>query len=389
MEPPKVAQKSDPPTDEAHKTEVEVPDQSPKSKDLVEPPHSRSRHFSEFEIDAKFIPLPVDEDVDVARHRAGSLEFSHEEASPNHPSKAHDATKETHAGRKPHTLKERFAEVGLMKRYQEIDQLFRNNVRWYESKTATDPDYFLRLKDIQKPDFLWIGCADSRVPANEIVGLEPGEIFVTRNIGNLVLASDLSMVSVVEFAVSYLKVKHIIVCGHYGCSGVKYAFKCTDAGLLNPWITTIRENYRHNRHKIEAEETEEARIRRFVEYNVIEGCMTLMKMATIQKAFAENRFPVIHACVYDLSNGRLINLNIDFIERMKTYGDIYNFGFEKKHEPANKEHPGVHGVHGGHGTTGAHGTHDTHGTHGTHGTHETHGTHGDHGCHGGLAKHDH
>ena len=226
---------------------------------------------------------------------------------------------------------EEFEEMGMKNRYLEMEKLFVNNIAWSEQKIKSDPDYFLRLKDIQTPDYLWIGCADSRVPANEILGLEPGEIFVHRNIANLVMLNDLSCVSVVEFAVNFLKVKHIIVCGHFGCSGIKYAYHSTDAGLLNPWITSIKENYRHNRKEIDAEATEEERIKRFVEYNVIEGCMTLMKMHSIQKSFAQNKYPVVHACVYDLSNGKLINLNIDFIERMKGYGGLYNYGYGAKH----------------------------------------------------------
>lgn len=225
------------------------------------------------------------------------------------------------------TIKEKFKNRGMSSRYSEMEKLFRNNINWAKSKINQDPNYFLRLKDIQQPQFLWIGCADSRVPANEIIGLEPGEVFVHRNIANLVLASDLSLISCVEFAVNYLKVKHIIVCGHYGCSGIKYAYQCADVGLLNPWLTSIKENYRHNRKEIEEMATEEAKLKKFAEYNVIEGCMSLMKMHTIQRSFAMNKYPVIHACIYDISNGRLVNLDIDFIDRMAGYGSVFSFGF--------------------------------------------------------------
>lgn len=223
-----------------------------------------------------------------------------------------------------------FTKKGLKNRYEEWEKIFVNNKIWAQSKIDKDPNYFTRLVDIQKPDFLWIGCSDSRVPANEILGLEPGEIFVHRNIANLVLSNDLNLLSVVEFAVRILKVKHIIVCGHYGCSGVKYAYQSNDAGMLNPWITSIKDHYRHHRQELNAIEDEKERIKKYIEYNVIEGCLTLMKFCAIQKSYAEENYPIIHACVYDLSNGRLIDLDIDFINRMEAFEDIYSFKFEKK-----------------------------------------------------------
>jgi carbonic anhydrase len=311
MEPPKLAQHSPSPTPAELVTNVKAQDVPPKADEVHKQPldalPTEERSPSPPGLVQKVILLRDDK--------------SHTPCCPDDKDDEPEIPKTT--------LKQSFEEHGIIQRFKEIDQLFRNNVIWAKSKIEKDPDYFIRLKDIQRPDFLWIGCADSRVPANEIVGLEPGEIFVHRNIGNLVLSSDLSLISCVEFAVTYLNVKHIIVCGHFGCSGVKYAYQSADVGLLNPWLTSIKENYRHNRKVIEAQPTEEERIAKFVEYNVIEGCMTLMKMATIQKAFAQNKFPVIHACVYDLGNGKLINLNIDFIQRMKDYGGIYNFGFKK------------------------------------------------------------
>lgn len=332
MDPPKLAQHSDPQTPADDKKKVTATDAPHKAEEINMPPHevppqqpTDKKPANPSNILQKKIPIRNEEDHDPESPRGRSA-VRKLKGSPGRPSE--DDTKANQM-----TLKQQFSEVGLTKQYEEIDQLFRNNLKWAESKIQSNPDYFMRLKDIQKPDFLWIGCADSRVPANEIVGLEPGEIFVHRNIGNLCLSSDLSLVSVVEFAVAILKVKHIIVCGHFGCSGIKYAYHSTDAGLLNPWLTSIKENYRHNRKEIEAEETEEARIAKFVEYNVIEGCMTIMKMATIQKSFAQNKYPIVHACVYDLSNGKLINLNIDFIDRMKDYGHIYNFGFAKDNSP--------------------------------------------------------
>ena len=222
---------------------------------------------------------------------------------------------------------ETFKEIGIENRFEEMKRLFKNNRIWAQAKTDMDPDYFYRLKDIQKPEFLWIGCSDSRVPANEIVGLEPGEVFVHRNIANLIVCNDLSLISVVEFAVNVLNVKHIIVCGHFGCSGVKYAEINANAGLLNPWITCIKDNYRTHRHELDKIKDEKERIDKLVEFNVIEGCMTLMKMATIQKSFAENKFPIVHACIYDISNGKLKDLNIDFIEKMDEMKNIYQYKF--------------------------------------------------------------
>lgn len=225
--------------------------------------------------------------------------------------------------------RDQFKKFGIEKRFLEMQKIFENNRVWSQTMIDRDPNYFIRLKDIQEPDYLWIGCSDSRVPANEIVGLAPGEIFVHRNIGNLIISSDLNLISVVEFAVSILKVKHIIVCGHFGCSGVKYAYHSADAGMLNPWITNIKDHYRHHRHELDKIKDEKERINKFVEYNVIEGCLTLMKMYTIQKSFAQNRFPIVHACVYDLSNGKLIDLNIDFIDKMAKLGSIYSYKFEE------------------------------------------------------------
>lgn len=261
--------------------------------------------------------------------RKSSYDYTHEEDdrddepySPSHANRRESKHRKT-------TL-EQYKELGIEARFEEWNKIFLNNKKWAQEKIDKDPNYFLRLVDVQKPDYLWIGCSDSRVPANEIVGLEPGEIFVHRNIANLIISSDLNLLSVVEFAVSILKVKHIIVCGHYGCSGVKYASHSTDAGMLNPWITSIKDHYRHHRHELDDIKDEKSRINKFVEYNVIEGCLTLMKFCSIQKSFAENRYPIVHACVYDLSNGRLIDLDIDFIERMDKLGSIYSYNFAKK-----------------------------------------------------------
>jgi carbonic anhydrase len=211
----------------------------------------------------------------------------------------------------------------LKTRMVEWERIFENNKKWATAKVEQDPEYFKRLCNIQTPEFLWIGCADSRVPANEIVGLQPGEIFVHRNIANLVVATDINAQSVIEYAVRTLKVKHIIVCGHYGCAGVNFALETRDAGFLNPWITHIRDVYGMHKAKLDKLESQEERLKRLVEFNVIESCMTLMKNFTIQESYHNLGFPIVHACVYDLSNGIMQDLEIDFVERMKKFKNVY------------------------------------------------------------------
>jgi len=208
-------------------------------------------------------------------------------------------------------------------RMVEWERIFENNKQWAREKVDKDPEYFKRLCNIQSPEFLWIGCADSRVPANEIIGLQPGEIFVHRNIANLVIATDINAQSVIEYAVRALKVKHIIVCGHYGCAGVNFALETRDAGFLNPWITHIRDVYGMHKTKLDKIENKEERLKRLVEFNVTESCMTLMKNFTIQESYHNLGFPIVHACVYDLSNGIMQDLEIDFVERMKKFKSVY------------------------------------------------------------------
>jgi carbonic anhydrase len=212
---------------------------------------------------------------------------------------------------------------GMESRAVEWETLFTNNLKWAAEKVSTDPGYFVRLSLIQKPEFFWIGCADSRVPANEIIGLQPGEIFVHRNIANLVISTDINCQSVVEYAVRHLQVKHIIVCGHYGCAGVKLAFEAEEAGFLNPWITHIRDTYRIHFKELSKIKPRSLRLKKLVEYNIIESCMTLMKNFTIQESYVNHKLPVIHACVYDLTNGILQDLEICFVERMREFEEIY------------------------------------------------------------------
>jgi carbonic anhydrase len=190
-----------------------------------------------------------------------------------------------------------------MKQYE---KLLLENKAWAAEAVEEDPDFFKRLENIQKPDFLWIGCSDSRVPANEITNTQPGEIFVHRNIANMVVHTDLNLLSVLEYAVVHLKVKHIIVCGHYGCGGVKAAMTNHNFGIINKWLRNIKDVYRIHREEINAIPDEDKRTNRLVELNVIEGVMNLAKTSIIQKAWKYNQQPHLHGWVYGLKDG-LIN----------------------------------------------------------------------------------
>ncbi len=187
-----------------------------------------------------------------------------------------------------------------MKQYE---KLLLENKAWAAETVEEDPEFFKRLENIQRPDFLWIGCSDSRVPANEITNTQPGEIFVHRNIANMVVHTDLNLLSVLEYAVVHLKVKHVIVCGHYGCGGVKAAMTQHNFGIINKWLRNIKDVYRFHRDEIDAIPDEEQRTNRLIELNVIEGVMNLAKTSIIQKAWKYNQQPHLHGWVYGLKDG--------------------------------------------------------------------------------------
>ena len=187
-----------------------------------------------------------------------------------------------------------------MKAYE---KLLLENKAWASEKVADDPDYFNRLADIQTPEFLWIGCSDSRVPANEITGTQPGEIFVHRNVANMVVHTDLNLLTVLEYAVHHLKVKHVIVCGHYGCGGVKASMTQHNFGIINKWLRNIKDVYRYHRDEIDSIKDEESRVNRMVELNVQEQVMNLAKTSIIQKAWKQNQSPHLHGWVYGLKDG--------------------------------------------------------------------------------------
>jgi carbonic anhydrase len=184
------------------------------------------------------------------------------------------------------------------------EKLLLGNKAWSSEKILADPNFFNRLEHLQKPEFLWIGCSDSRVPANEITGTQPGEIFVHRNIANLVVHTDVNLSSVLEFAISHLKIKHIIVCGHYGCGGINAAMNNHDyRTVLNKWLRNIKDVYRLYRQEIDAIQDQEARSRRLVELNVKEQVMNLAKTSLVQKAWKHENRPFLHGWVYGLHDG--------------------------------------------------------------------------------------
>lgn len=187
---------------------------------------------------------------------------------------------------------------------QSYEKLLLENKAWATERTESDPGYFERLSKLQTPEFLWIGCSDSRVPANEITGTQPGEIFVHRNVANLVIHTDVNLLSVLDYAVTHLKVRHIIVCGHYGCGGVKAALTQHDFKyVLNMWLRNIKDVYRLHRDELDAITEEEKKCDRLVELNVQEQVMHLAKTSIIQRAWKQSQTPHLHGWVYGLKNG--------------------------------------------------------------------------------------
>ncbi len=204
-----------------------------------------------------------------------------------------------------------------------LDRVFENNEVWIKEKLSVNPKYFDELGEGQNPELLFIGCSDSRVTAEELMGLGPGEAFVHRNIANMVSGTDLNVMSVVEYAVVHLKVNHVVVCGHYACGGVKAAMQSADLGILNPWLRNIRDVYRLHKNKLNAIASEEDRYDRLVELNVQEQCVNLIKTAAVQKAVRERGLKV-HGWVFDIHSGKLIDLKIDFETILENIREIYH-----------------------------------------------------------------
>jgi carbonic anhydrase len=190
-----------------------------------------------------------------------------------------------------------------MKKNSGIRRLLENNKNWAESVVKEDPEYFSRLSNVQKPEFLWIGCSDSRVPADRITGTHPGEIFVHRNIANMVIHTDMNLLAVLEYAVDHLDVSHIIVCGHYGCGGVKAAMSRHNFDLINKWIRNIKDVYRMHRDTIDYQTKPDERLNKLIELNVEEQVMNLAKTSIVQKAWKNKKKPEIHGWVYSLEDG--------------------------------------------------------------------------------------
>jgi len=203
-----------------------------------------------------------------------------------------------------------------------IKQIFKNNKKWIQEKLKIDPNYFKKLSRGQNPDILYIGCSDSRVTAEEIMGVQPGDVFVHRNIANMVSNTDLSAMSVINFAVSNLKVKHIVVCGHYYCGGVKAAMQSEDLGILNPWLRNIRDVYRLHKNELNSIKSYEEKYKRLVELNVQEQCVNVIKTPEVQRAIKSKKITV-HGWVFDMHNGNLIDLNIDFDKILEGIMEIY------------------------------------------------------------------
>ncbi len=208
-----------------------------------------------------------------------------------------------------------------MPNYKEV---FENNLRWIEKKKSSDVNFFEKLAKDQHPEYLYIGCSDSRVTAEDLMGAEPGEVFIHRNIANLVNATDLNVMSVINYAVRHLGVKHIVVCGHYNCGGVKAAMQPKDMGILNPWLRNIRDVYRLHMVELDAIKDEHQRYNRLVELNVQEQCVNVIKLASVQQEYTKRNFPLVHGWVFDIHSGKIIDLKLDFVKILKDIQKIYN-----------------------------------------------------------------
>ncbi len=205
----------------------------------------------------------------------------------------------------------------------DIQKIIENNKEWIKTKLGEDADFFNKLGAGQNPNILYIGCSDSRVTAEEMMGAGPGEMFVHRNIANMVISNDLSAMGVINYAVSHLKVDHIIVCGHYGCGGIKAAMESQDLGILNPWLRNIRDVYRLHKNTLNAIEDEQERYKKLVELNVQEQCINTIKTADVQRANRERGLRV-YGWVFDVKTGVLKDLSIDFDKALENIMEIYH-----------------------------------------------------------------
>lgn len=207
---------------------------------------------------------------------------------------------------------------------ESYQKLFEKNKAWAKKKVNENPDFFENLSRLQAPEYLWIGCSDSRVPANEIIGAQPGEVFVHRNIANMVIHTDMSMLSVVDYGINVLDVKHIIVCGHYGCGGVLAAMGNRQFGLIDNWLRHIKDVYHLHSRELDSMEQKVERENRFVELNVIEQVHHLSKTSIIQNSWQKKQRPALHGWVYDLRTGIIRDLNVT-LDGQDGIADVYRF----------------------------------------------------------------
>ncbi|MFO7594585.1 MAG: carbonate dehydratase [Pseudomonadota bacterium] len=201
----------------------------------------------------------------------------------------------------------------------ELEYLFRNNRHWAGRLRSYNPDFFHELAEQQTPEFLWIGCSDSRVPANDIVGLMPGELFVHRNIANLVIHSDINALSVLQFAVDVLKVRHIIVCGHYGCGGVRAAMQQQELGFIDNWLRHIRDVYHKHSRELAQLATEEQRLNRLCELNVLEQLNHVCETSIVQNAWARGQELSVHGWIYSICDGHLRDLHMSINSQQQVH----------------------------------------------------------------------
>lgn len=205
-----------------------------------------------------------------------------------------------------------------------FEKIFENNKKWVADKLSVDPDYFRKLSQGQHPEYLYIGCSDSRVTAEDLMGVGPGEVFIHRNIANLVVSTDTNINAVVQYAVEHLKVKHIIVCGHYECGGVKAALNPSDMGQLNSWLQTLRDVYRLHQKDLDAITDKQRRFDRLVELNVREQCINIIKIDHVQRSWYKTGYPKIWGWVFDVHTGRIKDLELKMEEEFSSIRNIYD-----------------------------------------------------------------
>lgn len=206
----------------------------------------------------------------------------------------------------------------------DFNKIFTNNEKWISEKLAVNPEYFNDLSKGQNPEFLYIGCSDSRVTAEDLMGLNPGDVFIHRNIANQVIPTDNNVNAVVQYAVEHLKVKHIIICGHYECGGVKAALNPSDMGQLNSWLQTLRDVRRLHKKELENIKDPQQLFDRLVELNVREQCMNIIKIDHVQKSWYKTGFPQIHGWVFDVRTGKLIDLGLNMEKEFMEIREIYD-----------------------------------------------------------------